>query len=253
VVTRSVRDTARFFAGAERYYLNPKLPPVGQVSGSGSTRLRVGVLLDSVSGRPVDDETRAAVGDAANLLDKLGHHVSEMAQPADSRLATDFAVYWGFLSFMIATTGRRGLHPEFDRTRLDGFTQGLVGMYRRDYRHTPTVLYRLRRAVGTYRRMFDNYDVVLSPVLGHTLPKLGHLSPNVPFDELLERLMTYVGFTPVNNVCGGPAISLPMAKTAEGLPLGLHFSALHGAERTLLELAYEIEQERPWRRITGTA
>jgi amidase len=56
----------------------------------------------------------------------------------------------------------------------------------------------------------------------------------------------YVGYTPLQNVAGAPAMSVPLAWTGSGLPIGAHFSAPKGAERRLLELAYELEQARPW-------
>jgi amidase len=58
-----------------------------------------------------------------------------------------------------------------------------------------------------------------------------------------------VGFTPLNNAAGGPAISLPLGRTSQGLPIGAHLSADLGDERTLLELAFELEEARPWARI----
>ena len=91
--------------------------------------------------------------------------------------------------------------------------------------------------------------VVLSPVLAHTTPEIGYLSPLQSFDELFEKLRNYVSFTPLNNASGGPAISLPLGESSRGLPIGVHLSANHGDEATLLELAYEIEQATPWRRI----
>ena len=92
---------------------------------------------------------------------------------------------------------------------------------------------------------------MLSPVLGHVVPKLGHLSPGQSFDELYERLMRYVAFTPLNNAAGSPAISLPMGVCANDLPIAVQFQAAHGNERTLLEIAYTLEAARPWRKITG--
>ncbi len=97
--------------------------------------------------------------------------------------------------------------------------------------------------------MFGACDVVLTPVLAHTTPELGFLSPDQPFDELFAKLLSYVAFTPFNNASGGPAMSLPLGHSSEGLPIGVHFSAAHGDERTLLELAFEIEAAAPWLRI----
>jgi len=93
------------------------------------------------------------------------------------------------------------------------------------------------------------YSVVLSPVLAHVKPPLGHLSPTVPYPELIARLNNYVAYTPINNITGTPAISLPMAQTPDGLPIGVHLSAAYGDERTLLETAFALEQQQDWPRI----
>ena len=111
------------------------------------------------------------------------------------------------------------------------------------------MLYQLKRTWQAYARSFQQYDVVLSPVLAHTTPPLGYLSPNVDFEVLIDRLIKYVSFTPANNASGSPALSLPLGESREGLPIGVQFSALQGDEKTLLELAFELEQARPWRRI----
>ena len=57
-------------------------------------------------------------------------------------------------------------------------------------------------------------------------------------------------FVPVDNVVGTPSISLPSTSTTpDGLPVGVMFSARPGAERTLLELAFALEADRPFRRL----
>ena len=58
--------------------------------------------------------------------------------------------------------------------------------------------------------------------------------------------MGLVGFTPVQNASGQPAMSVPLHWSTTGLPIGSHFAARAGAERTLLELAYQLEDARPW-------
>jgi amidase len=57
----------------------------------------------------------------------------------------------------------------------------------------------------------------------------------------------------LQNATGDPAISLPLAQTADGMPVGMMFSATLGREARLLELAYELEVARPWRRIQDPA
>jgi amidase len=55
-----------------------------------------------------------------------------------------------------------------------------------------------------------------------------------------------VAFTPLQNATGDPAISLPLGESASGLPVGMMLSAVRGQESRLLELAYELEEARPW-------
>lgn len=249
VLTRTVRDTARFYAAAEEYRRNPALPPIRSVSGPSRTRLRVGVVVDSVIGPPVDAETRACVLETAELLSGLRHRVEESPLPVSKQFAEDFSLYWGLLGLLVTAAGTRVLDPGFDVSRTDNLTRGLAQMCRRRLPQVPAMLVRLRRSTRAYREIFTHVDVLLSPVLGHTTPPLGHLSPTLPFEELFPRLQSYVAFTPLNNATGGPAISLPLGRTSSGLPLGVHLSADHGDERTLLELAYELEEARPWSRI----
>ncbi len=78
-------------------------------------------------------------------------------------------------------------------------------------------------------------------------PRLGELAPDVPFETLRERCVRYVSYTPVHNVAGTPAMSVPLAWSRAGLPIGAQFAARRGAEATLLALAYELEAAQPWR------
>ena len=91
--------------------------------------------------------------------------------------------------------------------------------------------------------------MVLTPTLATETPRVGHLDPMQDYDTILGRLLEWVAFTPLQNATGDPAVSLPLATTAAGLPQGMMFAAGWGREATLLELAYELEEARPWRRI----
>lgn len=133
---------------------------------------------------------------------------------------------------------------------MDDLTIGLRTFFLRRALQAPLTFYRLRAAAATYERALRPYDAVLLPVLGHTTPELGYLSPTVPFEELIERLRAYVCFTPINNITGTPAITVPGGRTAAGLPIGVQFAATRGNERTLLELAYLVESEQPFPRLS---
>ena len=251
VVSRSVRDTAHFLAGAEAHQPAAGLPPIGLVEGPSERRLRIGLILDSVTSTPTDDETRGAVQDTAMLLEKLGHTVVEVPLPVTDKFEADFTHYWALLAFSTQNFGRRVIAPDFDKTRTDPLTRYLARRFLRQAWRTPTAIRGLKRSEAIYRRSFADagLDVVLSPTLGHTTPRLGYISPNVEFPEMFDRLVRYAAFTPLHNASGAPAVSLPLGSTSEGLPIGVHISALRGDERTLLEIAYELEAARPFARI----
>ncbi|MDX1804217.1 MAG: amidase [Alcanivorax sp.] len=252
VLTRSVRDTANFFHAAEQHYRNRKLPTVGRVQGPGQARLRIGIMPDSITGTRSCPQTRAAVADTATLLESLGHRVAEAQIPLPQRFVDDFLLYWAFLSFMVSRFGRHMLSPDFNAAELDNLSQGLARYFRAHLKSTPAMLWQLRRTQRTYAQAFRHYDAILSPVVAHTTPELGYLSPAQPFETLMERLVAYTSFTPANNAAGSPAISLPLAQTDTGLPIGIMLSGRHGGERQLLELAFELEAARPFRRLGHT-
>ncbi len=249
VLTRSVRDTAAFLAAAERSYRDPRLQPVGAVAGPGARRLRVGLVTDSPVGPATDGPTRAVLEATASALAGLGHDVVPYDAPVPAWLRTDFEDYWSLLALGVAAGGRRHFGPEFDTGALDPLTRGLAAKARRRLWRMPLVIARLAASGRGYEHRFGDVDVVLSPVLSHVTPPIGYLSADLPWRTHYARLVDYAAFTAVHNATGAPAIALPAGATPAGLPVGVMVSARTGAERLLLELAFELEEARPWRRI----
>jgi amidase len=245
VLTRSVRDTANFYYEAERYFTPHQLKPIGRVEGPSSKRLRIGFIFDSLLTKACP-ETRQAVESTINALSELGHHVEETKFQGEPRFADDFSLYWSFLAFTVEKFGTGIFSKDFDPTKLDGLTRGLSANFRENIFATIKAIFYLRKIdqSPTFRNW--QYDVIVSPVLARITPELGHLSPAVPFTELFSRLKQYVGYTPVANAVGNPAISLPMAMSKRGDPIGIQLSAPTGEERRLLELAFELEAAKPW-------
>ena len=252
VVTRSVRDTANFYSGAERYFRNAKLPAVGCVEGPSARSLKIGLVTDSINGHATDATTREAVESTARVLEKLGHTIVPMDIPVASTFPEDFALYWGMLAFGVRFNGKRLIHPDFDKSRLDGLTLGLDKAFRRRFYKLPSTLWRLHRSHQDYAKAMTTYDAVLTPVLGHTTPKIGYLDPRVDFETLFERLTRYVSFTPLANATGAPAIALPATLDHHNLPVSIQLMGRHGGERTLLELAFALEDTMTWPDITLT-
>ena len=84
--------------------------------------------------------------------------------------------------------------------------------------------------------------MLLTPTLATETPRLGHLDPTPDYDTIMERLLDWVAFTPLQNATGDPAISLPLATTAARPAAGHDVLRRCGREATLLELAYELEE-----------
>lgn len=252
VVTRSVRDTAAFYREAERVWRNPRLAPIGDVTRPGRQRLRIAVMTRSVR-RDCSPEVRELTLKSAGLLEELGHRVEHVDQPpVPASFIDDFVLYWGFLALAQVRAGRRMFGDTFDRSRLDSLTLGLAAHAGRNMHRLPLAVMRLRRVRGRTARLFGSYDAVLTPTLADETPRIGYLAPT-HYRRVMDRLIDWVSFTPLQNVTGEPAISLPLAQSAGGMPVGMMISADVGQEARLLELAYELEEARPWARIQGAA
>lgn len=246
VVTRSVRDTASFFAEMEKQYKSNKLPELGLISHANEKRLKIAVVIDSLQTQ-TDIETRNIVLKTAKILESNGHFIEELKLPIPDSFVDDFSYYWGFLSFMIKNLGKPLFGKDFNFKNLDHLSLGLADLYKNNFYKTPFFIHRLKKIQHIYSMIFNQYDVILSPVLAHISPKVGYLSPTLEFEDLFERLRHYVAFTPIQNISGAPAISLPMGLTEiDKRPIGIQLSSNLGAEKVLLELAFELEQSQPF-------
>lgn len=251
VLTRSVRDTARFFHALEEVYPAPKLARIGLAEHPPTRPLRIGLLIDSPSApNPTDAETRRVVEATARTLTEAGHTVFDYTPSVPDSFRRDFEDYWSLLAFTIATQGRRLFGPEFRTSELDPFTLGLSRRFLRRSPRIPLVVARLAASrLAFEREIRRQMDLLLSPVLCHTTPLIGHLSADQPFEQHFARLIAYVGFTPLHNATGAPAISLPVGLSSDGLPIGVMLSARVGHERTLLEIGFQLEEAMPFPRI----
>ncbi|TIC89306.1 amidase [Nocardioides sp. GY 10113] len=251
VLTRSVRDTAAFLRESEKHYRRLDLPPIGDITRPSHRRLKV-AFVTSWAGRGATPEVREQVVATAALLEELGHHVTEIAEqdvPVGDTFADDFLLYWGFLAMVVVRSGRWTFDRSWDASRCDHLTLGLARYAARRLHRLPAAIARLRSSQRQSRRFFAGQDVILTPTVASPTPRIGHLDPTQDFDTVLERLLDWVAFTPLQNATGDPSLSLPLATSASGLPQGMCFSAAAGGEATLLGLAYELERARPWARV----
>jgi amidase len=253
VVTRTVRDTATFFAELEKHYPVPSLPAIGCVSGPGTERLRIALTVEHPLGGSCDPEVVAAVEEVARTCETLGHTVERLSSPITQQMAEDFFLYWARLAAAANYLGRFAFGGNFERSKLEPLTLQLSRHYLRNIWRSPAAIKRLRQFGDGYRQLFSQHDLILTPVLATPPVELGYLALDLDFDTALERLYQYAAFTPAQNVSGTPAISLPLGRSAKGLPIGVQFAAGMGQERRLLAMAFELERASPWSYPSGVA
>lgn len=254
VITRSVRDTAYFYAEAEKYYKNKKLDAIGLVEGASNRKLRIVCTSDSVSNYKADADTQKVLQDTAALLESMGHEVEWVKLPISDQFTTDFVNAWAMSAFLCRRMGWAGFGSHFNPKLLTNLTKGLSKHYGRNFLKTPFFISRLRRTYHEYTRLFDDFkcDLILTPTLSHSAPLHGYLGMDLDYEEIFPRMMNWACFTPYANASGAPSISLPMGHCATNdMPVGMLFWAKHGQEALLFDIAYQLEAAKPWRKITA--
>ncbi|MCK2214155.1 amidase [Actinomadura sp. ATCC 31491] len=254
-VTRTVRDTAAALDVVAGYhpgdpYDAPPLPgPLAAETGRDPGRLRIGFLTAHPRGDvPEDPEPAAAVGAAAALLASLGHDVTPGGPEAlaDPAFAGHFgAIVAENLAAQVDGLGEsRGKPVELDE--LEPRNAAMVSLART---RTASDHIRATQWVDAFRRRMAawwsaGHDLLLMPSLGVAPFRLGW----IPSDDLglaLGRTGHAVAFTSPVNATGQPAISLPLHRTAAGLPVGVQLVAAYGREDLLIRVAAQVERARP--------
>lgn len=247
VVTRTMRDTARWYAEAEHRYRSRTLPPMGLVTGPPTRRLRIGAVIDLPIDVEVDAPTRAVFDETVALLEGLGHTVVDIPAPVNPRFADDFLAYFELLSFLATSTAKISHGRHVQHHRFTDFTHGLAEGFRRNRTRVIGASRRLRQTKRDAAELYRSYDVLFSPVLTTVPPPLGHLSMALDHEVLLPRVVEWIAFTPLANASGTPAISLPLGRDdLTGLPIGMMFGADTGNDALLVQLGFELEAARPW-------
>jgi amidase len=247
-MSRSVRDSAAFLAATERTGPDAAYPSVGVAEGPSATRLRIAVLTPTLLGREPDDAVARELDRAAKLCESLGHQVEIADHPdIDGQAISDgFFTTAAVAMAQMAQMAAQKLGRPPGPAELEPFTLELIDWAATLNPDAPADCERALTDGGrAYLRLFERCDVVLSPTLARVSWPIGHLSPAAGREILIRRTQEAVGYTPIHNVAGCPAMTVPLGRH-EGLPVGFHFAAAPGADRLLLSLAYELEAAAPW-------
>jgi amidase/6-aminohexanoate-cyclic-dimer hydrolase len=223
----------------------PFLDEVGRDPG----KLRIAFSDRSPYGDTIDPEIAAAVRETAAMLARLGHHVEERAPklPADPGqvIATIVATNTA-LSVRLAAKqfGREMGERDFEHLTL-AMAHNAGRASATDYVAAQLDAFQISRALATF---FESCDVFLSPTLCLPPVRIGELDTMAnDLSQISPLLRRYIPGTSMFNMSGQPAMSVPLAWNAAGLPLGMMFASRFGDEATLLRLAAQLEQERPWK------
>jgi amidase len=276
VLTRSVRDSARMLdatqgadVGAPYEIVPPTEPYANDVDRDPGT-LRIAWTTEPQLRGETHPDCARAVEDAVALLGDLGHQMVEASPAVDAdafarAFLTMVAGELGAdLTDVAGLMGRRARRHELEPTT---WALGLVSdaLSSREFATALRTLERVGRTTGPF---FEEYDLLLTPTVSTPPPPIGSLAPSKSEDRLLrllgtfgsgrlvraaglldeavETLFDFIPWTPVSNVTGQPAMSVPLFWNDEGLPIGVHFVARFADEATLFRLAGQLERARPW-------
>lgn len=254
-LTRSVRDSAALLdvtSGpdvGDPYWAPPPARAFLKEVGADPGRLRIAFTTDNLIGGTTHPDCINAVREAAALCADLGHDVVEAAPDIVGEMLVQlFTTVWAAGAAMAVDgyafiTGRAATQDQFEP-----LTWALCEMGRQTsapaYLIAVTLLQRLSRDIA---RFLTEYDMWLTPTLAEPPVPLGTFDspPDNPMKGF-DRAADFCPFTPIFNVTGQPAMSVPLYWNADGLPVGTHFIGRFGDEATLFRLAAQLEEARPW-------
>ena len=215
----------------------PERPFLDEV-GADPGRLRIAFTAEPPIPYPVDPRVAAVARDAADALSALGHDVVERT-PAwqDDALLAWFARLWQVGAGAVPGRGRLAADAAQPRAR-----RGRARDVERRLSQAVTALQRLARRVVAF---WDDVDVVLTPTLALLPVPIGWVfEPDDPWEQFW-RGAEFTPFTPIVNVTGQPAMSVPF-DVADGLPVGVHLIGPPAGEAMLFRLAAQLEAAHPW-------
>jgi amidase len=274
VVSRTVRDTAAMLdviAGPDAVSAYAgALPdrPLLSALDEAPPRLRIGFTVRSAIRPTPHPEAIRAVERAAALLTELGHEVEEVPPPHDdAQLGRDFMAIWCVHQAIEMDRIKRATGCGDDAFEQDtkvlaalGRAIGGVELQAADERR--------REHIAALAGLHETHDLLLTPTLGEPPIRIGALALPAPqrlvaeallrsrttrllklggvVDQIVEKNLAWVPYTQLANVTGRPAISLPLHRTPDGLPMGVQLVGRLRSEELLLRLARQLEQHVPW-------
>jgi amidase len=276
VLTRSVRDSAAMLdatAGPDvgaPYYASPPARPFLDEVETAPGKLRIAYTSEPFLTNFVHHDCVRGLETAVQLCQDLGHELVESAPEIDGP-----AFRLAFLTLVFGETranieeaqllmGHKATSEDFETAT---WVLGLLGKQTTaaEFDRSVRLLQRSARQIG---RFFEHHDMLLTPTLALPPVAIGSLKPEAgllramkilgrlnagdlikrfgKLDENATQIFKFMPYTPVANVTGQPAMSVPLHWNEADLPIGVQFMGRYGDESTLFRLASQLEQARPW-------
>jgi amidase len=224
----------------DAWWIGPPDRPFSQEVGADPGTLRIAFTTQSALKVDVAPGNIEAIHDAARLLEELGHDVTEDTPPYSE------AVMHGFFALWCVGMAYRDPVPDLDK--VEPLNRVMIERGRQvtatEYLSTWA---QLHAALLPVVRFFERYDCLVTPAVATPPPRIGQFEdPEQPLNEFFMA-GTFAPFTSTWNTTGQPAMSVPLSWDEQGLPVGVQVVGRPGAEATLLRLAAQLEEARPWR------
>jgi amidase len=256
-VSRSVRDTAAILdavqgpAPGDPYAAPPPSRPYVEELEADPGTLRIGMTTTSLTDVEAEPVVIDATRDVAELLESLGHDVSEGGPTGFEALdpIETFLTRWMAGQGAILRSLGRVLGRELGPSDVEPLTWALAQEGERrsaaQYLDAVATHQTITRMVAAWYE--SGFDLLLTPTMGEPPVPLGTFDDSGPEAlEAIQRARVTATFTALLNGTGQPAISLPLHWSEDGLPIGVQLVAAYGREDVLIRIAAQLEQARPW-------
>jgi amidase len=189
----------------------------------------------------------------ASLLSELGHTVEEATPKAvtSGKYWNHFQTIIYFFTYMqidfwVRILGNKPSLETLEPVTLQIYEAG-SGISAKQHAEAWAYFNHVGRRFGSF---FQDYDFLLTPTVNQMTPHIGSelaLSSKLNLESWCDSMRRYVPQSPIANLIGIPAISVPVASGPAGLPLGMQFFGAMGTESKLLDIAHQLEVATPWR------
>jgi aspartyl-tRNA(Asn)/glutamyl-tRNA(Gln) amidotransferase subunit A len=199
------------------------------------------LYVERFGSAPLDPQIAASVGAAARSLEQLGHRVEAGVLPLD----LDFFVEaWPQIG-QIGLASMFDQHPDWEAQASPKYRE----MADAGRRLPATRLLHIVERVVQLRReasaLFERVDWVVTPAAA-ALPWAAREAYPRQIDGREVGPRGHAIYTGWVNAAGLPALALPCAPSAEGLPVGMQIVGAHGSDDALLACGAAYEALSPW-------